>query len=215
MEMRDSKHRIKRFLALLHAVAVFSGFFMLNGLFITGPVWAQEKNQAGSTQIVDKDISELQQQVRDIITKYNQGDRRDNLTIRLGIGMHNRITDPSPAVYLEEARITFASGGISEMTFYYTQTDVKSLVDRSRMISNPKFATDDLSELETRYESSQSKIMSFTLKDIKTPESRNHVMMMYRDYLKQLIRVTEYSLHRLSTTETRDIDSILRLGNSR
>ncbi|RME87956.1 MAG: hypothetical protein D6767_11015 [Candidatus Hydrogenedentota bacterium] len=170
---------------------------------------------SGQTQIEDKEIIDLHKRLNKALKKYSEGDRREEYTFQLDLGLNNRITDPSPSVFVVKAHVILKGGQVSYVEFYYMQSDVKTLISKERKIINYNVQSNDLSNLELVYDSSEANLQRYRLMDIKKPEDRIKVILLYRDYLKKLIRALEYVVHKRSSDQTKDINEILRLGTSK
>lgn len=170
---------------------------------------------SGTTNVQDEEITQLHKTLNSALKKFAEGDRKEEYTFQLDLGRNNRITDASPSVFLEQATLKLSGGQVSYIEFWYTQTDENTLIVRDRKIINENVTSNDLSNLVLVSSSSEASTKRVRLQDVEKPEDKIKIILMYRDYLKKLIRALEYTVQKRSSNQTKDINEVLRLGTSR
>lgn len=190
---------------------------ILLALFLAFPLTAQEKNDsATSGSVSDEELEQLHSTLRtlveDYISKRKDLQEKEELIFTMDMGLRDWIEERSAYTFREEARFKLSGGKPVELTFYYTQTYTDNLYTQTRWIINPGLEGKEVGGIKVRYESNMDKSSEHTLSELKSDESRSHMLLIYKKYLHRMITMLQMKSTYEKEDERLDVNKMLYLG---
>jgi|GEM_PF-3554248 len=177
-------------------------------LILIFPLAAQEKN------MLEEEIADLHVQLNTLVTDYietRDGVSKDGtLKLPLDMGLRNRIEDPQPFTFKEEAILKVSGKAITGIEFYFTKTIIANLMIQTRRYVNeaPGGSTDGIKII---YESNMDEGTEIKIADLGN--SLKHVSMrQYRDYLTQTVRVLQLAREYREEDQRLEVNKVIFLN---
>ncbi len=151
------------------------------------PLAAQEEN------MLEEEIADLHKQLNTLVgksIKASDGVSEDRtLRLPLDMGLRNRIEDPQPFTFKEEAILKVRGEAVTAIEFYYTKTIIANLMIQTRRYVN-KAPGESTDAIRIIYESNMDEGTEVKFADIGN-SVKHASMRQYRDYLAQTVRLLQ------------------------
>ena len=162
--------------------------------------------------VTKNEIQYLHKKIAEV-AKTLKGDNVKDLEIPMGSGLNQRAGSKTRYVYYEAAVVTVSGDTLSSIKLNYTQSNYESLVKEYKEMVNNNPADLDCKDLTLRFKVASGGDESLKIADISKDEKKFQLLVKYRDWLNNLLRIVMFHAEKADTHNEKNMDQALTMGD--